>query len=178
MRSARFTTLSRVAITALLPVLAGCNGPPNPEEAFVLPSREQFAPVGYVFGANCGTLDCHGDPARNLRVYGINGQRLSASDVTGFGGTTEGELRATYDSIVVIQPEQLAAIVQAGGDPEDDWLVLGKGRGRIEHAGGQQFIPGRAADSCVTSWLAGRFDEAFRIACEQGAIVAAPTEDF
>jgi hypothetical protein len=178
MRSARFITPFGVAVTALLPILTGCSAPRSQEETLVLPSREQFAPVGYVFGANCGTLDCHGDPARNMRVYGINGQRLGASDVTGFGGTTEGELRATYDSIVVLQPEQLAAIVQAGGDPSDDWLVLGKGRGRIDHAGGQQFVPGRAADSCATSWLSGRFDEAFRIACEQGAIVAAPIEDF
>jgi hypothetical protein len=178
MKPVRFATLSRVALAALLPFLAGCSGPPNEEETISLPSQEQFAPVGYVFGAHCGTLDCHGAPARNLRIYGINGHRLGASDVTGFGGTTEEELRATYESIVALQPERLAAIVQAGGEPAGDWLVLGKARGRIAHTGGQQFVPGQAPDTCVTSWLAGRFDDAFRNACEQGAIVAAPTEDF
>jgi len=177
MRSARFSTPSRVAVTALLIVLVSCSGAPNQEKTFVLPSREQFATVGLAIGAHCGTLDCHGDPARNMRVYGINGQRLNAFDVTGFGGTTEDELRATYESIVVLQPEVLAAAVQAGG-AGDDWLVLGKGRGRIQHAGGQQLVPGGAADRCVTSWVAGLFDDAFRIACEQGAIVAAPIEDF
>jgi hypothetical protein len=167
--------LSGVVLAACV---AGCAGPSSHEEVLVLPSEEAFAAVGHVFGAHCGTLDCHGDPARNLRVYGINGQRLDATDVPGFRGSSPAELLATYDSIVAIQPELLSAIVKAGGGSAGDWLVLGKARGELHHAGGQQFVPGQPADTGVLWWLASRVDDAFRAACEQGAVVFAPSEEW
>lgn len=40
-------------------------------------SRQNVVGVGEVLVARCGSLDCHGAANRNMRLYGLNGARLS-----------------------------------------------------------------------------------------------------
>jgi hypothetical protein len=161
--------MTRVA-GALLLAAAACATPVAEERGvFAVPDRERFRAVGDVFGSHCGSLDCHGHPARNLRIYSTNGLRLDG--VPGAGLTTEAEYDLSYTALIAIDPEALAAVVGEGGVLAERWTVVSKGRGREAHAGGVAMVPGGPADRCVTSWLAGVFDEA---ACSAAAEVLRP----
>ena len=165
--------------TAVVLALAACSGPRIDEDFVVTaPSRDDFPAVGQVLAVHCGTLDCHGDAARNLRIYSIYGLRLDENDVTGFGGTTDGELDRTYESISTIEPERLSRIVRAGGSGAGDWLVLGKGRGIQHHAGGSRLVVGQPADTCLLLWIAGRSDAVFEEACQAGGTVFPPNPEW
>ncbi|MGH7330597.1 MAG: hypothetical protein ACREJX_19785, partial [Polyangiaceae bacterium] len=45
-----------------------------------LPDRGSFGPASALLDVRCGSTDCHGNVARNLRLYGSAGLRLSSSD--------------------------------------------------------------------------------------------------
>ncbi|MGH7294249.1 MAG: hypothetical protein ACRELB_04925, partial [Polyangiaceae bacterium] len=72
------------------------------------PPFDQFAGTGLPAGQagvsrvlekRCGTLDCHGQVGRALRIYGVNGLRFvqpDSSDEPGQGSTSELELEANY----------------------------------------------------------------------------------
>jgi hypothetical protein len=47
---------------------------------FSCPSEDGFRVVSQVIERRCGTLDCHGDPARSFRVYGRTGLRLPRTE--------------------------------------------------------------------------------------------------
>jgi hypothetical protein len=66
--------------------LVACNGPDGKPETFQVPSRETFTPVGEMLHTRCGSLDCHGQVGRNLRLYGTNGLRLAPGDIPGVDG--------------------------------------------------------------------------------------------
>src|SRR5258706_9050355 len=54
----------------------------------------------------CGTLDCHGQPGRSLRLYGREGFRLYNEDaglISGFQPTTPEETRANFQAIVTLE---------------------------------------------------------------------------
>lgn len=158
--SARAPWLVAVALTvAIVIVAAACSGPPadglyypNP------PPYEGFVPVADALETRCGTLDCHGNSARNLRVYGIDGIR-SGGNVTGNKATTEEEYQKTYSAFVAIQPEILSQIVSQHGARPERWIVITKGRGAEHHKGGSRMAPGDAMDVCITSWLTGVVDQ-------------------
>jgi hypothetical protein len=172
-------SLTRLSyITALAALAAGCETEAQSSFEFTPPPYESFSVVAYALGAHCGSLDCHGDPLRNLRVYGIQGLRWSPSDVTGFGGTTDAEVEATFQSIVALEPERLSRILESGGDGADEWIVIAKGRGRQRHAGGSQLVEGQPADACLLGWVSSASGEAFETACQDGSIVAPPSEDW
>lgn len=141
----------------LILVCSGCSLE-NSDVALRTPPRKDFAAVSSVFERRCGTLDCHGAPARNLRVYGIFGLRANGLDVTGGAATTDAEVEATYTSLISIDPETLSR-VSADAEAPEQWLVLSKGRAREQHKGGERLPPGSAADACILSWLAGHVDE-------------------
>lgn len=122
------------------------------------PSRDDFSAVSSVLERRCGGLDCHGAPARNLRVFGVYGLRLNGSDVPGGVDTTAAEVGATYESVVTIDPELLSRVVASRGEGAERWLVLSKGRQRETHEGGARLAPGTPPDDCVLSWVSGNLD--------------------
>jgi hypothetical protein len=108
-------------------------------------SEEEFGIVGDYLDHRCGSLDCHGQPGRNLRIWGCEGMRLDPHDVPlcsvpqGGSQTTSAEHQATYRSLVGLEPAVMSTVVEA-------------------HKGGVLIAPGDDQDVCVTSWLAGATD--------------------
>ena len=126
----------------------------------------QWHPVADYLGYKCGTLDCHGNAQRNFTVWGCYGLRFNASDVSGclahslHPGTTADEYDATYRSLVGLEPNVMSVVVSSGGQDPDLLTFIRKARGEENHKGGTIFTQGdggvgTAADTCVTSWLAG-----------------------
>lgn len=109
----------------------------------------------------CGTLDCHGQAGRPLRIYGRIGLRFpdDADNVPGQAGTTETELRANYESVIGLEPEVLSQVVaDPTNSPPTRLLLVKKPRLLERHKGGQVVIAGDDGDTCLTSWLAGATD--------------------
>ncbi|MDP9148982.1 MAG: hypothetical protein M3O36_03430 [Myxococcota bacterium] len=127
-------------------------------------SELAFGPVADYLVHRCGTLDCHGQSGRNLRVWGCDGMRLDAFDLVScnrlVGGkpTTLQEHQATYRSVVGLEPSVMTAVVQGGGKHPELLTLVRKARGTEAHKGGQIVVAGDAQDACVTSWLAGNTD--------------------
>ena len=138
-------------------LLWGCSQQ-NSDSELVAPSQKDFAAVSSVLERRCGGLDCHGSPARNLRIHGIYGLRLDGRDSTGGADTTDAEVIANYVSVLSIDPETLSRVTASQGAGEERWLLLSKGRQREAHVGGARLSPGTPADNCVISWLAGKVD--------------------
>jgi hypothetical protein len=122
------------------------------------PPRDTFAPVSAVLEGHCGTLDCHGSPARNLRIYGVHGLRATGDSVTGSPDTTEQDIDATYESIVSVDPQSLGAVFAEGGREPERWLVTRKARGSESHKGGARLPIGSAGDRCLVAWVSGAED--------------------
>jgi hypothetical protein len=123
-------------------------------------SQTGFQPLGDYLDHRCGSLDCHGQPGRNLRIWGCEGMRLDAGlisncnrSIPGGGGTTLAEYQATYRSLVGLEPQVMTAVYsgcnsQIGADggalyppgptchPELLTFVE-KARGAEAHKGGQ-----------------------------------------
>jgi hypothetical protein len=133
------------------------------------PSRNDFPDVGNALQMRCGTLDCHGQVGRNMRLYGFGGLRLSAPETPNGDPTTDQELNASYDSVVGLEPEALSHVVTHQADPDQLSLVR-KMRGIERHKGGQQSRIGDVLDRCVVSWLTGPVDST---SC--GSVITAPT---
>ncbi len=155
--------MSKAAASGFLFVLlmAGaplaCSGPPGDETyPIAAPPRDSFPPVADVLHANCGSLDCHGDKARNLRIYGYNGLRIGA--VSGTGATSPEEYEATYQSVVMLEPEQMAQVVTEHGREPTRLSLVRKGRGEEHHKGGTRLPAGSMGDRCIISWLAQAVD--------------------
>lgn len=116
--------------------------------------------VAPALGWGCGTLDCHGGWARNMRIFSQYGLRLANGDVPGGTPITQSEIDADYRSVSALEPEimnKLVADVQANPDnfhPERLTFIR-KARGTEHHKGGVAMVPGDHLDNCLTSWLAG-----------------------
>lgn len=88
--------------------------------------------------------------------------RLSGGDVSickrSLGGrsTTEEEHRATYRSIVGLEPAVMSEVVANHGSDPELLTFIRKPRGTEAHKGGKLFVPGDDQDVCLTSWLSGR----------------------
>ena len=116
------------------------------------PSLDAFARTpgpADVLARRCGSLDCHGHIARPLRIYGQNGLRLDPNDFPGGRPRTVDESRATYLSVIGLEPEQVGV------------LMIDKANGNERHKGGRIFAdqsdPGYL---CLASWLRGAVDVA------------------
>ena len=93
---ARATTALAVAFTA------ACSSPYKGESATLpVPSSVDFDAVAVTLDSHCGSLDCHGKPGRNFRLYGYSGRRLDPKDVPGGLPTTpEGDDERAEESEV------------------------------------------------------------------------------
>jgi hypothetical protein len=168
-------TSAAVAIALSAAWFAGCSAPPSAERSsFRAPPRQGFEPVSELLQARCGSLDCHGQPGRSLRIFGTNGLRLAADALPGLeGGVTEpAEHDANYASVVALEPEILDRVVRQGGRDPARLTLIRKARGAEEHTGGTASPTGGAGDVCLTSWLSQVTDVA---ACSAGATIERPS---
>lgn len=138
---------------------AACGLPENdPIVGLQKPDRASFPLVADALQPSCGTLDCHGQRSRNLRLYGGRGLRLDPRGNSADEPTSEAEYQVSFLSLTSLEPEALDAVVRSGGlDPERLSLVR-KARGSERHKGGTQMLPGDPLDRCILSFLAGRLD--------------------
>jgi hypothetical protein len=135
------------------------------------PTRTNFERVADAMQPHCGTLDCHGQAGRNMRLFGGRGLRLSPGGNPLDGDTTPAEYDATFWSVVGLEPETLTAVLEdKGADPERLSLIR-KARGHERHKGGTLMNAGDALDRCLISWLAGAVTEA---PCQAAAMYEAP----
>jgi hypothetical protein len=176
-------TLRPILVPVLVGALVSCTGViqepgssrPSDFQAnggLLAPSRATFQPAADVLQASCGTLDCHGQVGRNLRLYGGRGLRLSPQDNSADDPTTLREYDQSYWSVIGLEPELMSDVVRDQGRAPERLTMVRKARGTEKHKGGQLFVIGDIRDRCLVSWLAGAVDEA---ACKLGAEVTRPS---
>jgi hypothetical protein len=158
----RARSLVACAVGGAILVALACSSPsPTATVQELTPSEASFAPLGLVLIQACGTLDCHGQVGRNLRLYGNTGLRLSASQVpTALLPSTSDELDQDFQSVVGLEPEIMSEVVADKGVDPERLTFYRKARGLESHKGGTIVLPGDARDVCITSWLAGQIDGA------------------
>jgi hypothetical protein len=151
--------LALAAAFALTGALSACALPDTTATVVATcPDRTQFTSVSPFVEVGCGTIDCHGAPARPLRIYGFAGLRLSPNDVSALAApTTTAEVSANWLSACSLQPEQLDAVVSGQAGP-DSLLLVQKPRLEVHHKGGAVVVAGDPGDTCITSWLSGEVD--------------------
>lgn len=163
--------MTRLSFLVLL-TLAGCSTPPA-DSRYVqqsLPEAGTFPPVAELLVIRCGSLDCHGTVARNMRLYGAAGLRLSPADrPLAPPCDTPEEVAQDYGSVVGLEPETTSEVA-AGADAGALTLVR-KARGTEAHKGGQVWTQGDDSDTCLVSWLAGRASTA---SCAAGLAAVLP----
>lgn len=126
----------------------------------VAPDRATFAPVSALLERRCGSLDCHGIAARNLRIYGHEGLRLDPASrpVSMPSSTTNAEISENYLSVVGLEPELMSQVVNEKATNPLRLTLLRKPLGTENHKGGTLFVAGDVQMTCITSWLAGSVD--------------------
>jgi hypothetical protein len=165
---------ARLLLAAWLPAL-GCYGEtiearPDDSRLLVAPPRATFEAVADALQVTCGTLDCHGQVGRNLRLYGARGLRLDPRSTSAEGTTTAAEYEASYWSVVGLEPEALSVVVRQRSDPMQLTLMR-KARGTELHDGGSLMTAGDDLDRCLTSWLRGKVEVT---ACEEVSLAPRP----
>lgn len=128
-------------------------------DGLLTPDAQSFPVVADALQPSCGTLDCHGQIGRNLRLFGGRGLRLDPQHTSAEGATTEAEYAASYRSLTALEPEALDELLRAGGEVER-LSLLRKARGSEQHRGGVQLLPGDPLDRCLLSWLTGALHQA------------------
>ena len=157
-------TLRLLAATIAL----GACSTPSSDARFVAtpPDRASFPPVADLLDHRCGTLDCHGTTARNLRVYGSEGLRLDPNaKPSSQPSTTVAEYDEDFASVVGLEPEVMSDVVKSGGADPERLTFYRKARGLEAHKAGTIVQAGDAQDTCIRSWLAGHTDAS---ACKTG----------
>ncbi len=161
----------RALIVAFLALgAAGCALPDTSATVVATcPSRASFSAVSPFLVDGCGTIDCHGQPSRPLRIMGYSGLRLNPTDVPGGNPTTVAEVDANWESVCGLQPE-LMTEVEAGQAPAGELLLLMKPLGETNHKGGTVIVPEDDGDVCLTSWLGKDFDQVDDAACSRASV--------
>jgi hypothetical protein len=158
-------------LAAGLLAASACATRPNGGEVseLVFPDEATFVSAGVseFVGRRCGALDCHGNVARPLRLYGDKGLRFDiASDLPrDTRPTTAEEHRANYRSIIGLEPEDLSRSVASGGRYVDFLLFekpLDDEGGGVRHKGGRVLrrSPSDPGWVCLHGWIAGAPDPA------------------
>lgn len=150
-----------VGSSLLVAILAACTIPPTDSRSTpqALPNESAFPPVAQLLDVRCGSIDCHGTVARNLRLYGSAGLRLFASDrPLSPVCDREAEVEQDYESVFGLEPEVMGQVVASGGANPDALTMVRKARGIESHKGGQIWNEGDDSDTCLVSWLSGKAD--------------------
>lgn len=124
-------------------------------EAYGCPSETVFVEnVSEYLERRCGTLDCHGQMTRPMRIYGQLGLRHpDESNVSGGVSTTQLELEANYASVCNLDPAAMQQVVEDVGSTADKLLLVNKARGLERHKGGKIVDPQDPGDLCILGWL-------------------------
>jgi hypothetical protein len=173
-RAAPISPPAALCAFALAALFASCAAPaPGDRSHLAVPPREGFEPVSELLHARCGSLDCHGQVGRFLRLYGANGLRLDSSDLPGqdAGLTRATEHDANYASVVALEPEMLSSVLRDAGRNPERLTLIRKGRGSEEHVGGAASPRASDSDRCLVSWLSAAVDVP---ACRAGALLERP----
>jgi hypothetical protein len=144
-------------LACLLALGFACSATPS-VSTLSMPPPDDFAPVSAALASSCGSLDCHGRRAQNLRFYGSIGLRLDPEDLPGGDETTSSEHDANYRSILAFEPEAFSSVWLDGGRDPARLTLVRKARGREAHKGGAVFPEGGDGDRCLLSWLSGELD--------------------
>jgi hypothetical protein len=155
-----------------LPTQDKAKGGPVPDKASFVDNG-----VSTFMERRCGSLDCHGQPGRPLRLYSEWGLRLKAKEdgSRDSSQTTEDEQNENYLSVVGLEPENLARCYKTKGEDRATFQLLQKPLGieggGIRHKGGAvirdtQSDPGWL---CLFGWASG--GEVDKDQCAQGAKV-------
>lgn len=138
-----------------------------------LPDKDQFITqgVGVFMEKRCGSLDCHGQIGRPLRIFSSNGLRKNdgPNGARDTSGTTAEEQSANYYSVVGLEPEQIS-VSRVSEGVYDDFLLLKKPLslegGGVRHKGGPVLRSTDSGFDCLISWISGAANKA---KCEDGA---------
>jgi hypothetical protein len=141
-------------------IITECNTGLNDPSGCNTPSFNAFAAasgVGDMMIQRCGSLDCHGQVGRPLRLYGYGALRLpsDAGAATPLAGnTTSDEYQADFDAVVALQPEDLIRVV-TGSQDANTLLLLLKPTNNLVHKGGP-VLSGSPRDpgfNCLADWV-------------------------
>lgn len=129
------------------------------------PPFEDFKSVSPLLEKRCGTLDCHGNDGRPLRLYGQYGLRFLTEDddpeVIYSGNlnapTTAAELERNYFSVCGIEPEKMVMVETGEAGPESLTLVR-KPRLAEKHKGGRIWDQGKVEDRCLVNWILSEYE--------------------
>lgn len=127
---------------------------------------DEFSIVGSMLGARCGSLDCHGQAGRPLRLYSGRGLRLDPEDVSGHGGTRTAEHAANLRAVVGLEPELTCEVFASGGAGVERLTLVRKATGSEHHVGGVVLPAQSDGRECLLTWLAGQVETA---ACGRAA---------
>jgi len=141
---------------APLLIIAACSASSD-QKSFQAPGPESFRFVSDALHRRCGTLDCHGQTGRSLRLHGKFGLRLDPGHVPGLEKDTLAEVEANYASVLALEPELLAAVFRDGGRDAERLSLVRKGRDLEQHVGGAAL--GELGMRCFVSWLEGAVDQ-------------------
>lgn len=135
-------------------LLVACGVPENSGVSDLhVPDRATFPLVADALQPSCGTLDCHGQRGRNLRLFGGRGLRLDPHGNSADEATTDAEYLASFRSLIGLEPEALDRVLSSGGHDPERLSLIRKARGTELHKGGVQMLPGDPLDRCLISWL-------------------------
>ncbi|HTJ81802.1 MAG TPA: hypothetical protein VL400_08750 [Polyangiaceae bacterium] len=129
------------------------------------PPFEDFKKVSPLLERRCGTLDCHGNISRPLRIYGQYGLRKPTEGVDDPGlysgnlddPTTQTEVVANYRAACGLEPEKMEQVQTGELGPEGLTLVR-KPRLAEKHKGGRIWDQGKPPDRCLVGWVEGDYD--------------------
>lgn len=145
-------------VTLLAPWLVSACVPGEESTPALGPPRENWESVSAMLGANCGSLDCHGQSGRPLRLYDRRGLRLDAADVPGGGATTAAEHEENLHAVTGLEPEIMSRVLASGGLEPERLTLVRKALGIENHKGGRALTRGADGDVCLRSWLASAVD--------------------
>jgi len=157
-----------------LAVCGSCAAVPDPDQPAPAapPDRGQFVDGGVndFMEKRCGSLDCHGQIGRPLRLYSATGLRKT-KPLEKFldrpeGGTTPDEKSDNYLAVVYLEPEAIG-LSHATDGAYRDFLLLKKPVGLplgpdgydgdgVRHKGGPVLREtGDPGYNCLVSWIRG-----------------------
>jgi hypothetical protein len=162
-------SLTAAAIAAIVSSSCAIPSTNSADPSGNLPSQDSYLNnhVSDFMEARCGTLDCHGQDGRPLRIYSKNGLRLkNANGKRDTSATTDAEKTANYFAVIGLEPENMALCYSTQGASIDNFQLLKKPLdivgGGIRHKGGPVL---RNTDSdkgwqCLYGFAAGNVSKA------------------